>query len=99
MYDSQLKLVSSPFYNSKKKMTTVDFFIENTLKEEKYFPCPIRWNATKAVAKIRDSHELTGGDIRRNGEPLDDDNVPFASQIKEGDNLTFVNGKKIFLIV
>lgn len=73
-------------------MSTVDIFIENTLKDEKYYPCPIDWSVEEVVEQIQREHELTGGAIRCGNRPLRLKDI--IGDHKEGDMLRFVNGKK-----
>lgn len=80
-------------------MEIVNICVENTLRVDKNYPCPADWNATKAIERIQREHGLVDGAIRRNGVPLDDEDIPFSSFIQDGDVLRFVNGKKIFIII
>ena len=78
-------------------MSTVNIFIENTLKAEKYYPCPIDWSVEEVVEQIQREHELTGGAIRCGNRPLKFKDI--IGDRKEGDILRFANGTKIFIVI
>ena len=72
-------------------METVNIFIDKTLKDEKYYSCPIEWRVEEIEEHIRRFHELIGGEIK-----CDNYSLKYTDRIrdyKDVDILRFVNGK------
>lgn len=72
-------------------MSIVSILIE----ENTYFPCPVEWSVRDATEQIRYEYGFVNGAIRCNGTPLK--STVIIGDLKEGDVLTFVNGKKYLL--